>query len=74
MNGTNSSATQKLCFISHLARFWADNGQAGSYASGRTLNDAGPKSAWGKRPAVECRSSPKFPEARFWLITKRDGS
>jgi hypothetical protein len=23
MNGTNSSATQKLCLISHLARFWA---------------------------------------------------
>ena len=28
MNGTNSSATQKLC--SHLARFWADYGQTGS--------------------------------------------
>jgi hypothetical protein len=34
---------------------------------------AGQKSAWGKRPAVECQSS-HFPEARFWLITKRDGS
>ena len=32
MNGTNSSATQKLCLISHLARFWADNGQPGSNA------------------------------------------
>ncbi len=32
MNGTNSSATQKLYLISHLARFWADHGQTGSYA------------------------------------------
>jgi hypothetical protein len=28
MNGTNSSATQKLC--SHLTRFWADHGLIGS--------------------------------------------
>jgi hypothetical protein len=44
MNGTNSSATQKLCLISHLARFRADNGLPRSYASEQTFNDAGPKS------------------------------
>ena len=48
MNGTNSSATQKLCFISHLARFGADNGQPGSWGHFQSIV---PKSASGKLTA-----------------------
>jgi hypothetical protein len=35
-------------------------------SDGQTGVIPGQKSAWGKRPAVECRPSPEFPEARLW--------
>ena len=40
MNGMNNSATERLCLISHLARFWADHGLPGSDAFGLVLINA----------------------------------
>jgi hypothetical protein len=48
MNGTNSSATQKLCLISHLARFWADNGLSGSYPGNVFSTTRGPQVGLGE--------------------------
>ncbi len=39
---------------------------------GQTLNDAGQKSAWGKRSAGECRLSREFREIRFWITGLAD--
>ena len=49
-----------------------DYGLTGSCAG--VLTDISHKSAWGKRPGVECRSSPKFPEARSGQSINFDSS
>ena len=71
MNGTNSSATQKLCLISHLARFWADNGQPGSWGHFQSIV---PKSASRKFHHIGTAKRASLTPRDPWIISLKPTS
>jgi len=65
---TVGPATPGFVLGSRLVFSYGESG--GLLVHGTNLSHAGQKSAWGKRPAPECRSNPDFPEARFWIASR----